>query len=297
MSAPAQKIPAVGDAISTELRITGRIFQETWGGIVRSGWMNVVILVTMAAILSIFGTLLAFVIETELLFDHLGTGFEVSVYLRPDASVNKVKTRLLKHPGVEKVQVVTKEQAWSELKEALDIERMDNPLPHAIHVKSKNPKQVEALATELEAMEGIEEVNYAKQLIQKMRNFSNVVSAVGLLIAVFLGVMTMFVISNTIHLLIEARSREIEILRMMGVGNWYIRLPFLFQGAAYGLCGALIAYFPLLGAVYSLGELFNKLQFSSSGYSLNIVFVIMLLMGVIVGAGGAANSIRKYLQV
>lgn len=287
----------ISDAVSTELRITGRIFQETWGGIIRSGWMNAVILVTMAAILSIFGTLLAFIIETELLFDHLGTGFEISAYLKPGANLSEVKTTILQQPGVAKIQVITKEKAWDELKTALDIDRMENPLPHAIHVKSKNPDRVATLATKIEALPGVDEVNFAKQLIQRMRHFSNIVSGIGLLIAIFLGVMTLFVISNTIHLLIEARGREIEILRMMGVGNWYIRLPFLFQGALYGLCGALIAYFPLLGAVYSLGELFNKLQFSTSGYSLNIVFVIMLLMGVTVGAGGAANSIRKYLRV
>ncbi len=288
----------VADAISTELRITGRIFQETWGGIMRSGWMNLVIIVTMAAILSIFGTLLAFVIETELLFEHMGTGFEISAYLKPEAKLDTVKANVLRQPGVARIQVVTREAAWNEMREALDINSMDdNPLPDAIHIKSNAPERLATLASQIEQLEGIEEVNYAKQLIQRLRSFSNLISVVGLVIALFLGAMTLFVISNTIHLLIEARSREVEILRMMGVGNWFIRLPLLFQGAFYGLSGALIAYFPLWGAVYTMGELFNKLQFSTSGYSLNIVFVIMLIMGITVGAGGAANSIRKYLRV
>lgn len=287
----------VADAISTELRITGRIFQETWGGIMRSGWMNLVIIVTMAAILSIFGTLLAFIIETELLFEHMGTGFEISAYLRPEAKLDDVKANVLRQPGVARIQVVTKEDAWQEMQQALDINNMENPLPDTIHIKSNAPDRLATLAAQIERLEGVEEVNYAKQLIQRLRSFSNLISVIGLVIAVFLGAMTMFVISNTIHLLIEARSREIEILRMMGVGNWYIRLPLLFQGAAYGLSGAIIAYFPLFGAVYTIGELFNKLQFSTSGFSLNVVFVIMLMMGVIVGAGGAANSIRKYLRV
>ncbi len=287
----------VADAISTELRITARIFQETWGGILRSGWMNLVIIVTMAAILSIFGTLLAFVIETELLFEHMGTGFEISAYLKPEAKLETVKANVLRQPGVARIQVVTRESAWNEMKQALDISNMDNPLPDTIHIKSNAPERLATLASQIEQLDGVEEVNYAKQLIQRLRSFSNLISAIGLVIALFLGAMTLFVISNTIHLLIEARSREIEILRMMGVGNWFIRLPLLFQGSFYGLSGALIAYLPLLGAVYTIGELFGKLQFSTSGYSLNIVFVIMLIMGVTVGAGGAANSIRKYLRV
>lgn len=112
-----------------------------------------------------------------------------------------------------------------------------------------------------------------------------------------MGTLTFFIISNTIHLLIQARGREIEIMRMMGVGNWYIRLPFLIQGALYGLGGAFIAYIPLSIVEHYLSQFFSYFQFSSSNYSLSVVFLIMLLMGIIVGGGGAATSTHKYLKI
>jgi cell division transport system permease protein len=120
---------------------------------------------------------------------------------------------------------------------------------------------------------------------------------VGLVVSIFLGTLTFFIISNTIHLLIQARGREIEIMRMMGVGNWYIRLPFLLQGAAYGLVGALIAYVPLSVVEHYISLFFNYFQFSTQNYSLGVVFLVLVLMGMMVGGGGAAASTHKYLRI
>lgn len=287
----------VMDSITTELRIAGRILQETWGGIRRSGWMNLIIIITMAAILSIFGTLLAFIIETRLFFQHVGSGFEISAYLKPEASVSVVGNEIRSIPGVLRIEVAPKKQAWDDMRQTLNIEDMENPLPDTIHVKTDTSAKIQSVVDRLKQVSGVEEVSYAKKIVRQLEDISNFVSILGLVISIFLGLMTMFVISNTIHLLIEARGREIEILRMMGVGNWYIRMPFLFQGGVYGLFGALIAYVPLSLAVFSLSKMFEAVNFSTQGFSLGLVFTIMLLMGVIVGAGGATNSIRKYLNV
>jgi len=288
---------STADTIATELRIAGRIFEETFGGFKRSGWMNLVIVVTMAAILSIFGTLFAFIIETQLFFSHIGTGFEVSVYLQNGANLSEVSDRIHRLPYVKHIELIPKQKAWEEMKKTLEVPNIENPLPDTIHVKVASQEFVDDAVAALRQINGVEKVNFAQEFLKKLKNISNVVSVVGMVIAVFLGLMTMFVISNTIHLLIEARSREIEILRMMGVGNWYIRLPFLFQGGAYGLVGALIAYIPLSVAVFYTGKFFESFHFSTSGYSLGIVSLVLILMGIIVGAGGAFNSIHKYLRI
>jgi cell division transport system permease protein len=287
----------VMDSIATELRIAGRICQETLGGIQRSGWMNLVIVITMAAILSIFGTLSAFILETQLFFQNIGSGFEVSVYLKSDANLDDMSSRIRGVNHVKHIERIPKEKAWEDMRKSLEVPEIDNPLPDTIHVKMEDQRYIEAAVAELKQMEGIEEISYAKDFLKKLEGISNVMSGVGLVVSLFLGVLTMFVISNTIHLLIEARSREIEILRMMGVGNWYIRLPFLFQGALYGLVGALIAYIPLSIAVFYINRLFESFHFSTSGYSLNFVSTVLVLMGILVGAGGAFNSVRKYLRI
>ncbi len=288
----------VMDSITTELRIAKRICEETIGGVRRSGWMNLVIVITMAAILSVFGTLFAFIVETQLFFQHFGSGVEISVYLKDGATLANVKSEIIRDiPHVKAIESVTKENAWMEMQKSLQVSEFENPLPDTLHIRMTDQEYIEGAVEQLKKFREVEQVSYAHDFLEKLRGASSAISGVGMIVSLFLGMMTLFVISNTIHLLIEARSREIEILRMMGVGNWYIRLPFLFQGAVYGLVGALIAYIPLSIVVTYINNVFESFHFSTSGYSLGFVSTVLVLMGILVGAGGAANSVRKYLDI
>ncbi len=285
------------DNVATEFRITGRIFQETLGGIKRTGWMNLIIVVTMASILSIFGTLSVFVLETQLFVENIGSALKISVYAKDSASVNELQARMLALPTVKAVEVIPKEKAWTDMKKQYQVPDIQNPLPNTFHVQVKGQDEIRPTVEKLKALPGVEEVTFAKSVLDKLQNISRLTSFIGLAVSLFLGTLTFFIISNTIHLLIEARSREIEIMRMMGVGNWYIRLPFLMQGAVYGLVGALIATVPLSVVEHYLGLLFNYFQFSTSNYSLSVVFLVLVLMGIVVGGGGAATSTHKYLKI
>jgi cell division transport system permease protein len=285
------------ETLQTELRITGRILIETLGGLRRSGWMNLVIVVTMASILSIFGTLFAFVTEVDLFTKNIGAGLVISVYTKDSADLDTVTASIKEMPNVQMVEVVPREKAWDEMKQVYQVPEIQNPLPDTLHVQMTSQDLIPPMVSKLEALEGVEKVNYSQSILTKLEQVAKVTSVVGLVVSLFLGTLTLFIISNTIHLLIEARSREIEILRMMGIGNWYIRLPFLFQGATYGLVGAMIAYIPLTVAVYYINELFTYFQFSTSGFSQGFVFMIMLLMGILVGAAGAAFSVHRYLKI
>ncbi len=285
------------DNMATEIRISGRILQETWGGMIRTGWMNLIIVVTMASILSIFGTLSVFVLETQLFVENIGSALKISVYAKDNTDVGNLQAEISNLPTVKNVELITKEDAWTAMKKHYQVPDIQNPLPNTYHVQVKDQEQIKPTVEKLKTLNGVEEVTFAKSVLEKLQGISRITSAIGLVISIFLGTLTFFIISNTIHLLIEARGREIEIMRMMGVGNWYIRLPFLLQGAAYGLAGALIAFFPLWGAEHYIAQLFNYFQFSTSNYSLNVVFLVLILMGVIVGSGGAATSTHKYLKI
>lgn len=285
------------DTMATEFRITGRVFQETWGGIRRTGWMNLIIVVTMASILSIFGTLSAFVLETQLFVENIGSALKISVYAKESADINTLQAQIGHIPTVKSVEMITKEAAWADMKKHYEVPDIRNPLPNTFHVQVKSQEEIPGTVDRLKALPGVEKVNFAKSVLEKLQGISRVTSVVGLVISIFLGTLTFFIISNTIHLLIQARGREIEIMRMMGVGNWYIRMPFLLQGATYGLVGALVAYVPLSVAEHYINQLFNYFQFSTSNYSLGVVFIILVLMGLIVGSGGAATSTHKYLKI
>jgi cell division transport system permease protein len=285
------------DNVATEIRITGRILQETLGGMKRTGWMNLIIVVTMASILSIFGTLSVFVLETQLFVENIGSALKISVYAQDSANVTDLQARILALPTVKGVELITKDEAWADMKKNYQVPDIQNPLPNTLHVQVKNQEEIKPTVERLKTLPGVEEVTFAKSVLEKLQGVSRLTSFIGLVVSIFLGTLTFFIISNTIHLLIQARGREIEIMRMMGVGNWYIRLPFLLQGAVYGLVGAFIAYIPLSVVEHYIGLLFTYFQFSSSNYSLSVVFLVLVLMGIIVGGGGAATSTHKYLKI
>jgi cell division transport system permease protein len=284
-------------SLTTEWRIIGRIFRETLLGIKRTGWMNLIIIITMASILSIFGVLLAVVIQMGVLVHNIGSELEISAYVKDNANAHAARDELLKLPHIKKITLIPKEKAWADMQKDYPLPDVDNPLPDTIHVQMISEKYIPETVDKIKHLSAIEAVQYSKKVLDKVRSVTQGASAVGIIVSFFLGVLTLFIISNTIHLLIQAKRREIQILRMMGVGNWYIRLPFLFQGGAYGLVGALISYIPLSIAVYYLSQFFEYLGFEASTMTASYVMMLLVLMGILVGAGGAAVAVRKYLQV
>lgn len=296
-----KELPVAGawlEGFLTELRISNRVIQETWGGVYRTGWMNLVIVVTLAAILTIFGCLTLTVLDSQFFVANLGTNMEISVYLKDRAALDDVKVQARVLPYVRQLQVIPKQQAWEEMKKLYeDLPGIENPLPDTLRVKVSQPQYVKATAEQLEQIEGVEKVNYPYAVLSQLQEITKKLSVFGLAFTLFLGCLTLLIINNTIALLIQARGREIEIMRMMGVGNWYIRLPFLFQGAFYGVSGALIAYLPLSWVHQSIHQAFTFFQFSPNPYSLSFVLTMMIVIGLGVGSGGSAMAMRRYLQI
>jgi cell division transport system permease protein len=284
------------DTAATELRIAKRVFQETLGGVTRTRRMSLLIMITMASILSIFGVLLAGVVETQLFFEKMGTELKISVYTQ--GNLANTVAAIQKQDTVKTVEVITREKAWQDMRQSFDLPDIQNPLPDTIHVTLKDRRFIETAAQSFEKLPGVEAVRYAQKVLLELQKVTRIAWIVGLVVIVYLGLLTLFIISNTIHLLIEARGREIEIMRMMGVGNWYIRLPFLLQGAFYGLMGGLLSYIPIGAAQFYLNNFFTYLNLPNSlDFSFGLSRSLIVLMGILVGAGGSAFSVRKYLKV
>lgn len=284
-------------SLASELRITSRIFRETALGVKRTGWMNLIILVTMASILSIFGILMMIIIEMGVLVHNIGSELEISAYIEDNVDPRTVRDKILELPHIKKITLISKEKAWADMQESYPLPDIENPLPHTLHIQMTNENYIPDAVEKLKTFPEIATVQYAKKVLDKIKGVTKGTSLVGVIVSFFLSILTLFIISNTIHLLIQGKSREIEILRMMGVGNWYIRLPFLIQGAAYGMVGAIISYIPLSIAVHYLTLFFHYLGFQTNDMILNYVMLILILMGILVGSGGAAVAIRKYMQV
>lgn len=281
----------------TDIRIMLRIVAETIKLLTQAGWMNLVVITTMAAILTIFGALFRTSLALSSFIDQIGSDLEISVYVKNNASTKDAIFRVKSLPEVSRVSLTTKEKAWAQMKQQMKVPNISNPLPDTLHVKVKKQEYSVSVIDKIRKMEEIEDVRFTKDLADKIKVASDVGKLVTFIVLFVLGGLTMFVISNTINLAIQSRKTEIEIMRLMGVYNWYIRAPFIAQGGLYGFAGALFALLPVNIVQSELDKLAAFLGLINGTEALSAVMFTIFVLGIIVGAGGSLISVRKYLKV
>ena len=280
-----------------ELRIVYRIALETIYGIKRTGWINLAIITTMAAILTIFGSLFRFTISLNSFVHELGNALEISVYVKTTASASDLAKDIRKYEHVERVKIIPKEKSWADLKREFDVPNMENPLPDTLHVKVDKPENITAVYNRIKGVMGVADLNYAKDIAKKMQMFNNVVHTITLVVVILTAALTITIINNTIQLVIQSRKEEIEIMRLMGVSNWYIKIPLILQGAIYGFIGALISLLPLNAVHNGLMKVHEFFMVPPPLLANNTVILVLFVIAVGFGAGGSLISIKKHLQV
>ena len=280
-----------------ELRIVYRIALETVYGIKRTGWINLAIITTMAAILTIFGSLFRFTISLNSFVHELGNALEISVYVKTTASASDLAKDIRKYEHVERVKIIPKEKSWADLKREFDVPNMENPLPDTLHVKVDKPENITSVYNRIKGVMGVADLNYAKDIAKKMQMFNNVVHTITLVVVILTAALTITIINNTIQLVIQSRKEEIEIMRLMGVSNWYIKIPLILQGAIYGFIGALISLLPLNAVHNGLMKVHEFFMVPPPLLANNVVILVLFVIAVGFGAGGSLISIKKHLQV
>lgn len=281
----------------TELRIVYRITMETLNDIKRTGIVNVVIVTTIAAILTIFGALFRTTLSVSSFAHELGNVLEISVYLKPNADARAVSKRIKKFDNVQRVQIISKEKSWTDLKREIDIPDIDNPLPDTLHVKVDKPQNIDKVFAKIKNLSVVSDMSYAQELAKKIQVLNQVVNTTTIFVVIIVAILTITIINNTIQLVIQSRKDEIEIMRLMGVSNWYIKIPLIMQGALYGFLGAAFALIPLNIVQNLLNNVHKFFLIPGPVFAGNIVIMTMFFLGILFGAGGSFLSIKKHLQV
>ncbi len=280
-----------------ELRILFRLGVQTFNDIKRTGWVNLVIITTMAAILLIFGACFRTALSISSFSKELGSVLELSVYLKNDTSVSEAKNEIGKFEHVEEITIIPKNVSWTKLKNEMKLPNIDNPLPDTLHVKVDNPENLQSVFDNVKKINCVENISYAKDLAAKIELVNHVVKTITLLVIFIMALLTVTIINNTIQLVIQSRKEEIEIMRLMGVNNWYIRFPFVMQGAFYGFTGSILALFPLNAVNNGLLNVHKFFMIPSPPYVQNFVVLVMFTMSILFGAVGSYWCIKKHLQV
>lgn len=281
----------------SEIRISYRIVIETIKGIAQTGLVNIAIITTIAAILTIFGSIFRVTLAVNSFVTSMGSALEVSAYLSPQADVNSTITKVRQLEHVKKVTFISKDNSWAQLKSEIDVPDITNPLPDTLHVKLDDTKNISLVMNDLKKINGINDTSYAKDLVQKFEMINKIINTATLIFVVIVCMLTIAIINNTIELVIQSRKEEIEIMRLMGVSNWYIKTPLILQGAVYGFLGALLAIIPIDIVQKYIIKMHEFFMITIDPLAQFAVLFTVLTLGVAFSSFGSFLSIKKHLQV
>jgi len=242
-----------------------------------------------------------------------GGSMGMSIYLKDGITQNQlheVREFINGRSEVRRYYYVSKEKALQELKEALgDQSRIlsalsTNPLPASFEVEIitgvDSTKGLEHLAQELKALQGVQEVQYTEAWLERVRDGLHMVRAIGFVVGGLLALGALFIVTNTIKLTIYSRKEEIEIMKLVGATDWFVKAPFILEGMIQGVLSAVAA----MGMLYLGFLIFSakrvpllsfatlKLNFMPWSYVASIIG-----LSLVVGAIGSFIAVGRFFGV
>lgn len=293
-------------AIKTWIRHLRDSFISIW----RNRWMSLASVGAVTVTLLLVGVFVALILNVNKIASDFEKDVEVKVLI--DTTMKETKALALaqkvkKLPDVAEVRYSSKEdelqKVVADFGEDLSLVDQENPLHNVLYVKATEPQKTADVARQIDALKGTSEVLYGKGKIDKFFQMIDTTRTIGLVFIVALGLMAVFLISNTIKLTIAARQHEIEIMKLVGATNNYVRVPFMLEGMWLGLFGAVLPIITVAACYMSLYERLSPIvqnevfSFLEPTNFLLRLSIILLAMGVVIGIFGSAMSIRKYLAV
>jgi len=283
--------------------------RRAWQGFWRNGLMSIAATATMTFMLLLLGGFWIVQAGLSAGLQYVEQKVQVVAYMEDDVTADQVDEALAAvrlMPEVKEVVYVTKDEALARFRANL-AERgqpdltgsLDtNPLPASIEVYLVDPTDFGAIVTQLDSSPGIDRVDDVQQLVDRVTTVTTVIRTGGIVALVLVGLTVLFIIVNTIRLAVTSRAEEIEIMRLVGASDAFIRWPFIFEGALVGLLGALVTLIILGAAAAPLSSLmlgFFRVLPLEFGTLVRDVAVLVLVTGLGLGVVGSYVSVRSYL--
>jgi cell division transport system permease protein len=263
----------------------------------------------------IFGVFLSLSNNLHFTAQQLSKNMMIIFFLEknlPADQINVVEEKLKESSLIEDVQFISPEKAleefqnnFPELRRIIENLRA-NPFPSSFEAtfskENFSSSKTLAFIQEMKGTKGVEDIQFNKDWVEKMQSLSRLAQAVGFFLGGILILASFFIISNVIKLNVFARHEEIEILRLVGATNTFIRIPFLIEGMILGILGGLVSlllifflikFFPLyLGT--SLGVFSELINFRYLSLS---QIIILIATGAFIGFSGSFSSLARFLRV
>ncbi|MTI55498.1 permease-like cell division protein FtsX [Geosporobacter ferrireducens] len=297
-----------------KIRTVSYMMRQGVKGLWRNRMMTFASIGSVASALVILGIVFMIVLNINSLAETAKGQFDsIQLYLKDDLDqkeIDEIGKMVDRMEGLESAYYISKAEALEDLKKQWGehgylLEGLEsNPLPNSYVLKLRDISYSEQVVSQVKKIDGLEEVKYYKDVVDKLLQITNFIRTTGLIVIGILIGISMFIISNTIKITVAARYREINIMKYVGATNWFVRWPFLIEGMILGFTGSIIA---LVVIGYSYKNIFDliteKMYVMVSAYMIptplliNNLAVIFLVLGTGIGALGSIFSMRKFLKV
>jgi cell division transport system permease protein len=283
------------------------------GEAVRSIGANVstTVAATLTVLIGMFllGLFIAFASYANSWSDHVKQELVVKVFFdrdAPPASVEALRVKLESDDRVKSSEFISAEEGLRRMRkqrpDLFNTRLPYNPLGHAYTVVPNRAEDTEAIAADLKKSlpAGVHNITYGEEKAKRILRVANVINSIFLLAGIILLAASTILIANTIRLSIFSRRREIEVMKLVGATNWFVRGPFMLEGLLVGLLGSLLAVILLfLSKEVALPSIIPRLD-SGPGVQA-IAFwanaLILLAIGLVLGAAGSGLTLRRFLRV
>lgn len=297
----------------------GRTFKEAIQNFFRNGWLSIATVSILFLSLFIISVFFVVTLAANNILKDVQGRVNISIYLNPDVddqTAMDIKANLQSFSEVRSVDYVSKDQALADFKrnnadEPVILQSLDqiggNPLLASLVVKANNPDQYQMIAdyaSKAYFSNKISRINYGKNkdVINKLNGVISMVRRIGIGLGLFFGFISLLITFNAIRITIYAHKTEVEIMRLVGASNMFIRLPFIFEGILYGI----------LASILSMAILFVALKFmvpyisiavpssnlaASYWDNFGLLFGGQIILGSFLGVAGSLIAMRRYLKV
>jgi len=301
------------------------VLSEIFIGLRRNLTMTVAVIVSAAVALGMLGVALLMLFQTSHMKDYWYNKVEVSVFmctqddqsLHPttcaggqatQSQMDALQGQLQGNPLVQNVFTESQAEAYARYKDQVKGSSMADyvtpqQMPASLRVKLKNPttQNIEAIRSSYQGQQGVETVSDQRTILKPLFNLFNGLTVSATTIAVVMVGLALMLIVNTVRLSAFSRRRETGIMRLVGASNFYIRLPFLMEGAVAGLGGVGVAALGVASFKFFLIDKVLAPNFTFTSFigwdKVVLTVVILIPVGLVMAVGASALSLRKYLKV
>ncbi len=296
------------------LRMLGRNIRDAVKSVIRNFSLSLASISCITITLIIVSIAIIASFNVQNFTREIEKDLTIVVFLDHDANeedVESVRKEIKRIKNVDKIEYQDKSQIKEQLQQESEIfnavlenwDDSENPLKDTFTLKVKDAEKLSATAEKIKKIDKVSVVNYGEGMVDKLIVTFSSIKKVTYMVVIALIIVTVFLIINTIKLTIDARQKEIGIMRLVGASNITIKTPFVIEGMILGMLGSLI---PVLFTTYGYLAFYN--HFDGHLYSELVRLIkpepfmyqaagIVFLIGIIVGMIGSAGAVKKYLKV